>query len=90
MTLLNMTPNISGMINHPPHQAKNQAASLPHHNLGHRPKTEQSLPHQAASLTHHNLGHRPKIKGSPTIQATSLTYHNLGHRPKIKISHLCK
>ena len=58
MKLLNMTPNISGTINN----HANQAASLTQRNLGHRPKTEQSMPEKAACLTHHNLGHRPKIK----------------------------
>jgi hypothetical protein len=52
-----MTPNISGTINNPPNQAKNQAASLTHHNLGHRPKTE-------SSLTHHNLGRRARTDHS--------------------------
>jgi hypothetical protein len=53
-----MTPNTSGTTNYPTYQAE----SLTHHNLGHRPKTEQSLPEKAESLTHHNLGHRPKTK----------------------------
>jgi len=43
MTLLNMTPNISGTINNPTHQTKNQAASLTHHNLGHRPKIKNRI-----------------------------------------------
>jgi hypothetical protein len=38
MTLLNMTLNISGTISILNHLANNQAESLAHHNLGHRPK----------------------------------------------------